>query len=617
MEAGSVGIVETRYFTFAAPPDEMALDSGATLGPITLAYETYGELNADRSNAVLIVHALSGDAHVAGKHAEDDPKPGWWDSMVGPGKGFDTTKYFVLCSNVLGGCQGSTGPSSINPKTQQPYALTFPIITIRDMVRAQRRLVEHLGISKLLAVAGGSMGGMQAIEWATSYPDALDAVLIIASTHISGAQAIAFDAVGRNAIQADQAFHGGQYYDADAPARGLSIARMLGHITYLSDKSMRQKFGRALRDGSEFRYEFGSEFSVETYLDHQGEKFVERFDANSYLYITKAIDYFDISSGYGALDAAMTRVKAKTLVLSYSSDWLYPPRQSEEIVYALTRQRKDVTYCCIQSDYGHDAFLLEVDVMRDMIGGFLASARGDHPCRYQATCGRCCLRAAGGPARSALCAACTVEEPPQNAIGKHSIYEGQRVDYDLIVDLVAPHSRVLDVGCGDGTLLCRLRAEKHVDGMGLELSQDNVAHCVQRGISVVQANVDRGLEGLPDESFDYIVLSMTLQVIQHPAVVLREMLRVGKKCIVSFPNFAHWSVRAKALVSGRAPVTRNLPYSWHDTPNLHVLSLQDFRAFCEANGACIEQEIALTRRGVARFWKNLLAEESVCVIRRA
>jgi len=611
----SVGIVQTQYFTFAEPPGEMALDSGAKLGPITLAYETYGTLNEAKSNAVLIVHALSGDAHVAGKHHPNDRKPGWWDTMVGPGKGFDTNRYFVICSNIIGGCMGSTGPSSIDPKTGNPYGLTFPIITIGDMVRAQWRLMDRLGIEKLLAVAGGSMGGMQVLEWATRYPERVRAAIVIASSHVSMAQAIAFDAVGRNAIQADPAFNAGTYYGREVPARGLSIARMLGHITYLSDESMRAKFGRALRDGGEFRYEFASEFSVEAYLDHQGEQFVNRFDANSYLYITKAVDYFDVSSAYGSLDKAMARVQGKSLVLSYSSDWLYPPYQSEEIVHALMRQRKDVSYCCIRSHYGHDAFLLEVDVMTDVIRGFL-----DHilpsvgVCHYRESCGTCCPLNQGLPPRDNRCVTCRPEAAALKSAMKHSIYEGRRVDYELIVDLVEQGSRVLDIGCGDGGLLCRLKAQKNVAGMGIELAQDEIVRCFQRGVSVVQADVDKGLGALPDQSFDYVILSMTLQVIQRPDVVLREMLRVGKKCIVSFPNFAHWFVRIKTLLLGRAPVTRSLPYSWYETPNLHVLSVKDFRAFCAAQNARIEKEIPLTSRGAFRFWPNLFAEEALYVI---
>ncbi|MBI4557175.1 MAG: homoserine O-acetyltransferase [Candidatus Hydrogenedentes bacterium] len=597
---GSVGIVETSYFTFADPPDEMELDCGRKLGPITLAYETYGALNAEKSNAVLIVHALSGDAHAAGYRSTTDRKPGWWDAMVGPGKGFDTTKYFVICSNVLGGCQGSTGPSSIDPSTGKPYGLSFPIITIGDMVRAQRKLIEHLGIQSLLCVAGGSMGGMQALEWLTRFPEMVRSGLVIASTPVLSAQGIAFDAVGRHAIQADPAFSQGDYYHGDAPAQGLSIARMLGHITYLSDESMRMKFGRGLRHTNEYKYDFSSEFSVETYLDYQGEQFVNRFDANSYLYITKAINYFDLAASYGSLDNAMARVQAKLMILSYSSDWLYPPYQSEMMVHALTRQRKDVTYCNVRSDYGHDAFLIEVATLKKLITGFLHHVHTpDRIETHQAP--EADSEADFGP-------------PPTASA---SIYEGHRVDYDMIVDLVDEGSRVLDIGCGDGELLSKLIAEKGVDGMGFELSQGNIISCVRRGISVVQADIDKGLVGIPDQSYDFVILSMTLQVITKPDFVLSEMLRVGKKCIVSFPNFGFWKVRAKLMLYGCAPVTRSLPYSWHTSPNRHVLSIRDFREFCASHSIRIEREIDLAERGAAwraKLWPNVFADEAVFVI---
>jgi len=371
-DQNSVGLVETHYFAFAEPPETMELEGGARLGPITLAYEAYGTLNEARDNVVLICHALSGDAHVAGYKTPEDRKPGWWDTMVGPGKAFDTNKYFVLCSNVLGGCMGSTGPGSVNPATGAPYGLDFPVITVGDMVRAQRRLIDHLGIRRLLTVTGGSMGGMQALEWATRYPELVASAMVIASTHVSGPQQIAFDAVGRHAIRADHGFHDGQYYGKGSPASGLAIARMLAHITYLSEKSMENKFGRTLRTSDAFHYDFDSEFSVETYLDYQGQQFVNRFDANSYLYVTKAIDYFDISERYGSLDDAMAAIDARMLVLSYSSDWLYPPYQSKEIVSALRANDVHFAYCEIPTDFGHDAFLLEKEQVGGVITDFLA-----------------------------------------------------------------------------------------------------------------------------------------------------------------------------------------------------------------------------------------------------
>jgi len=297
--------VETQYYTFAHPPNELVLESGEKLGPITLAYETYGELNKDRTNAILILHALSGDAHVAGYH-KGDRKPGWWDNMVGPGKAFDTNKYFVICSNVIGGCKGSTGPSSINPATGKPYGLDFPVITIRDMVNAQRYLIDYLGIEKLLCVAGGSMGGMQALQWTVSYPERVRSAIPIATASRNKAMQIAFNEVGRQAIMSDPNWNRGDYYGKTPPNTGLAIARMVGHITYLSETSMEQKFGRRLRQKEKYGYDFSIDFEVESYLHYQGLSFTQRFDANSYLYITKAIDYFDLANGYGSLFEAFS-----------------------------------------------------------------------------------------------------------------------------------------------------------------------------------------------------------------------------------------------------------------------------------------------------------------------
>jgi homoserine O-acetyltransferase len=361
--------VETQFARF----NSIALDNGTTLGPVDAAYETYGALNAGRTNAILICHAFSGDAHVAGVHAESG-KPGWWDNMVGPGKGFDTDKYFVISSNVLSGCSGTTGPSSIDPATGLPYALTFPVVTIGDMVRLQKMLVDHLGIERLLAVAGGSMGGMQALEWGVAFPQSVAAVLPIAATARHSAQQIAFNEVGRQAIMADLDWNNGDYYGKKPPARGLAVARMVGHITYMSDDSMREKFGRSMRGGTEAGFHFDVDFEVESYLRYRGTQFVDRFDANSYLYITKAMDYFDLTAGRGkTLAAALEKTSARFLVLSFTSDWLYPSYQSLEVVSALRSRNRDVAYCELPSNYGHDAFLVDIAEESLLISGFLAS----------------------------------------------------------------------------------------------------------------------------------------------------------------------------------------------------------------------------------------------------
>jgi homoserine O-acetyltransferase len=359
---------ETKYFTFAHPPDELTLESGEKLGPITLAYETYGALNQEKSNAVLVVHALSGDAHVARLH-KGDPNPGWWDNFIGPGKALDTNKYFVICANVIGGCKGSTGPSSINPSIDQPYGLDFPIITIGDIVNTQKRLIDHLGIDKLLTVIGGSMGGMQVLQWMVAYPDRIRSAIPIATTMKHTPQQIAFNEVGRQAIMADSNWKKGCYYGSAIPAKGLAVARMIGHITYMSDVSMAEKFGRRFKANKE-PYKFGAEFEVEGYLRYRGDNFVKRFDANSYLYITKAIDYFNILNGKHLVDI-FKGLKAKVLVIAFKSDWLYPAYQSQEIVKACKLAGVDATYCEINSTYGHDAFLLEIEEEGDLITHFL------------------------------------------------------------------------------------------------------------------------------------------------------------------------------------------------------------------------------------------------------
>ncbi len=368
-------IVEKKIVELFTKESAFELESGKSIAPLEVAFETLGTLSKERDNAVLICHALTGDSHVAGKYSVTDKKGGWWDSMVGPGKTFDTDKYFIICSNVIGGCKGSTGPASINPDTGKEYASTFPVFTIDDMVRVQKKLIGTLEIDKLLCVVGGSMGGMQALSWSILYPETVRSAVIIASAAYTSAQAIAFNKVGRNAITSDPNWQEGHYYGAKAPEKGLSIARMIGHITYLSDESMRKKFSRNLQSRDEVSFELADEFAVESYLEHQGGVFVERFDANTYLYITKAMDYYDLPGKYGSMDAAVRNIAAKMLIVSFSSDWLFPPYQSKEIVKALMRNQKDVSYCAIESSYGHDAFLLEVDKLGRIIESFLATAR--------------------------------------------------------------------------------------------------------------------------------------------------------------------------------------------------------------------------------------------------
>ncbi len=374
VEKGSVGVVEIQYFTFGNSPHELILSSGEKLGPVTIAYETYGTLNSEKNNAILLNHALSGSSHAAGYYSSTDKNPGWWDAYVGPGKAFDTDIYFVICSNVISGCSGSTGPSSNNPDTGRPYGLDFPMITISDMVNAQYHLVKHLGIDKLLAVSGGSMGGMQALQWTISYPEMVNSCVAIATSASLSAQGIAFNEVGRQAILNDPSWNKGNYYDGEIPRAGLSLARMIGHITYLSEKHMHEKFGRNFQDSGEKVKDLSSEYSVESYLRHQGIKFVERFDANSYIYITRAIDHFDLKEDYGGnLTFAFENVNANFMVMSFTTDWLYPSDNSREIVRALRVNGKNVNYTDIVTDNGHDAFLLPSDVIEKNISNFLRS----------------------------------------------------------------------------------------------------------------------------------------------------------------------------------------------------------------------------------------------------
>lgn len=376
----TVGIVEKKYFTFARNGNDLRLESNAVLSPVTIAYETYGSLNKKKNNAILILHALTGDSHVAGYYGKDDPKPGWWDFMVGPGKGIDTDRYFVICSNILGSCMGSTGPSSINPETDEIYGLEFPFVTIGDMVAAQKRLIEHLGIEKLHAVVGGSIGGMQAVEWSIRYPEVVDSAILLATTTKHSALSIAFNEVARQSIMADPNWNNGNYYKGKKPDIGLALARMIGHITYLSDASMRAKFGRRLQEKTDFSFNFDADFQIESYLRYQGKKFVDRFDANAFLFITKAADYFDLERqhGEGSAVKAFSGARSRFLVVSFTSDWLYPTYQSKAMVKAMKKNGLDVSFCEIEAQWGHDAFLIPNERLTNVMKGFIGHVNGHH-----------------------------------------------------------------------------------------------------------------------------------------------------------------------------------------------------------------------------------------------
>jgi len=574
IEHNSVGIVQTKIIRVNEPEKPLELECGKKLAPIDVAYETYGKLDEAGDNAILICHALSGDAHAASVNNPDDNKPGWWDTMVGPGKGIDTDKYFVICSNFLGGCSGTTGPSSINPASG------------KSMVKVQKLLLDKLGIKGLLAVIGGSIGGMQVLQWSIAYPDFVKAAIPIATTTHLGAQSIAFDAVGRNAILEDSNFAGGQYTDGKGPDGGLAIARMIGHITYLSEQGMREKFGRELRNSHNYRYDFNSEFAVETYLDHQGQSFVGRFDANSYLYITKASDYFDIGKNYGSLTNAFSNTSCRFLIISFT------------IVDALVANNKDVSFCDIASPYGHDAFLLEPDTLGSFISGFLDAT-------YR-------------PEAKKTGSKTTIHESsPELTIEQATRI---RIDYEEIESLIEPNSTVLDIGCGDGQLLANLSAEKNIKGMGIELDQDLVRACVEKGLPIIQQDIEQGLENYTDKSYDYVILSQTVQTIKKPEKVFTELLRVGRKVIVSFPNFAYWRCRAQLFFQqlffqGKAPVTRQLPFDWCNSPNIHCLSIKDFDRLCRKLNVKVEERIPLNKIALSRvrFAPNFFAEQVIYV----
>jgi homoserine O-acetyltransferase len=372
----SAEIVQTQFVDLFQSPNVLKFANGETLSPVRVAYETYGTLNSDASNAIFICHALTGDAHAAGIHSTTDRKPGWWDNFIGPGKGIDTSKYFVICANVLGGCQGTTGPGCVNPETGKRFCLNFPFLTIRDVVTVHSELVRHLGIRQLLAVVGGSLGGMQVLEWAILFPDQLKAAVVLASAPNLSAQGIAFNAVGRRAIYADPGFANGDYYDSEGPRYGLALARMVAHITYLSEDSIELKFGRRLQDSDQFAFSMQkeTEFQIESYLHYQGKRFVQRFDANSYLYLTRMMDYFDLAEGFASLEAALAQTKARFLVASYDTDWLFPTSQSRELVSALLHVRRHVSFVELRCPFGHDSFLIDIDPLAALVSPFLDRA---------------------------------------------------------------------------------------------------------------------------------------------------------------------------------------------------------------------------------------------------
>ena len=583
-----------RYVLSARLDQLLELELGGRLAGVTVAYETYGELNAARDNAVLICHAISGDSHVAQHDEQDDP--GWWDIAVGPGKAIDTSRYFVICPNLLGGCRGTTGPGSVNPATGRPYGRYFPTITVGDMVEVQRRLLEHLGISQLLAVVGGSLGGHQALAWAIRHPDSVRGVVALATSARLTSQALAFDVVSRNAILRDPHFHEGQYYGRRrTPDVGLALARMIGHITYLSREAMTEKFDADRLSPRDVAIEFEKRFSVGSYLGYQGAKFVERFDANSYLTLTVAMDLFDLGSTAQELAAAFQKARARWLVVSYSSDWLFPPDQSRDIVNALIANNAPVSYCDVKSTCGHDAFLLPDDlaVYGEMMRAFLNQL---------------------SPAPKAPAA---VKDEAQ---GPTSIFHQHRLDYQRIAELIPPGASVLDLGCGSGTLLAGLRETNHRRLVGVELDEQKILNGISRGLDVIQTDLNRGLGAFATGEFDCVVLSQTLQTVQDVEGVLTEMVRIGRTCIVSIPNFGYRQLRSMLAETGRAPKSAGvLHYEWYNTPNIRFFTIADFEDFCREKNIRVHRRIALDTEARAEVFEhpNLNADLAIFVISRA
>ena len=577
---------KTEILRASLPPDGFDLVLGGKLKQIDIAYETYGTLNRDGSNAIFICSPLTTDAHAAGWHSEEDRKPGWWDDMIGPSKAIDTNRYFVIAQNMLGGCKGSTGPASINPDTGNPYGSAFPLITVEDMVRVQRMLVEHLGVDVLEAVIGGSMGGMQALQWSISYPGKVRKCMCIAAAASLSAQALGFETIGRSIIVSDPNYQGGDYYGTAAPEHGLGYARMIGHLTYLSAISMHQKFGRNRRPNTDDA-SFETGFEVESYLKHQGQQFVKRFDANSYLHITYAMDQFDLVTRYGNLENAFRDSQSEFLLVALSSDWLFPPEQTHELGRVLFNLKKVASIVELDSPYGHDAFLLEVEHLSRVIQGFLEK-----------------------PAYAEAAAR------PRPKMLKSTREAG------TLAGLIRPGSHILDIGCGDGEFIDQLFHQSGVTGVGIDISLGHAVDCLRRNVPVVQGDVDHGLSLFGDGIFDYAVLNGTLQEVKRPRLVLREVLRVARKAVVAFPNFGHVGNRLSLLVSGAMPITRALPHSWHDTPNIHLFSLDDFRALCEREGIVIEELICFPGSLASRLllgagFRNAGAELVVAKIARA
>ena len=552
----TVGVVESKSIRLDLPADGFKLEKGGFLPEIVVAYERCGTVTPDNRNVVFVCHALTGDAHVAGIRPGETEPSGWWEGMLGPGKGIDTDQYQVICANILGGCKGTTGPSSVNPATGKPYGSAFPKITVGDIVEVHRLFLRQLGVTRLAGVVGGSFGGMQVLEWLIRYSGEIDKAIVIAAAASLNSQALAFDIVGRHAIVADPHWNTGDYYDSEnLPHKGLSSARKLAHITYLSQQLMDSKFGREKRPEwltadpgfrAALERNFGTFFQVESYLQYQGEKFIQRFDANSYLHITLAMDEYDIEERYRTLDAAFANIASRVLVVSLSGDWLFMPEQSEELVTALLRQKKQVSYCHLDAAAGHDAFLTHISDLKRVVKAFM-------------------------PALASACA---------DAREDKGLKQWQVRHYQKVIDLIPEGGRVLDLGCGNGSLLNLLTQMRGISGNGVEIDVEQVISAIGSGCNILLEDIDDGLAMIPDNSFDVAVLSETLQTIKRPRELLHQILRVAREAVITFPNFACLEVRTRLLFSGRMPKGKQIPFEWYNTPNIHLFTLEDFLTLC-------------------------------------
>ena len=605
------GAFELPYAKSETFPGEFTLKRGGSLRDVTVVYETYGELNKERDNVILLSHALTGDSHVA-RHNMDD-NPGWWDILIGPGKSIDTNRYYVICTNNLGSCRGTTGPTSINPETGKPYGASFPEVTMEDNVKLQKMLMDALGIDKILAVVGGSVGGMMCLIWATWYPEMVKGAITIATSPCLTSQAIAFDVVGRNAITSDPHFYGGDYYGKpEGPSVGLALARMLGHITYLSRESMIRKFDVETDrcNARQIETQFETEFAVGSYLAHQGSKFNERFDANSYITLTNACDFMDFGDNVPEIAENLAPAQCKWLVMCFSSDWLLPPYQSEQIVDARISKKKAVSFVNIQSDAGHDAFLLPLQL--STYGGLMEHFLNNLYLSQESVKKR----------EKDVNVVLDMHETPYKPSDSGLIQDGfgrshdGRLDFESILELIPQHASVLDLGCGNGDLLKRLRQRSDKSRlMGIELCERCIQKCVARGLDVVQKDINEGLKAFHDRQYEYVVLSCTMQTIKEVEHVLEEMLRVGRFAIVSFPNSAFLPWRTRLYKDGRMPkIGCDAEKSWYNTKDVRFLTLADFHEFCELKGYSVRRQIALDTVNGCRVYQNPNDNASMAII---